>query len=183
MTLSVVNNPPAYCPAGVFGAGVGDGVSSWVALRTKARHEKALAWNLNNRGIGYYLPLLGRPQKSKDRVRYSLCPLFDGYVFLRGSADDRRLAQQTGLVVQVLRVADQERFGRELRGIITAIAARPVALCRPPTAGQRVQIVRGPLAGLEGVVLRSRGCQRLVLQLAGIQQAIRLDLSVDDVLA
>ena len=179
MTLSVADNPPPYCPAGIFGAEVGDGVSSWVALRTKPRHEKALAWDLKHRGIGYYLPLVGRPQKSKNRVRYSLCPLFDGYLFLRGSTDDRRLALQTGLVLQVLRVADQERFGRELCGIVTAIAARPVALCRSPTAGQRVQIVRGPLAGLEGVVLRSRAGQRLVLQLA----AIRVDLAVDDVSA
>ena len=180
MTLSVAENPPPYCPVGIFGAEIGDGASSWVVLRTKPRHEKALAWDLKHRGIGYYLPLLGRPQKSKNRVRYSLCPLFDGYLFLRGSTDDRRLALQTGLVLQVLRVADQERFGRELCGIVTAIA---VALCRSPTAGQRVQIVRGPLAGLEGVVLRSRAGQRLVLQLAAIRQAIRVDLSVDDVSA
>ncbi|MBA2881491.1 hypothetical protein HNR65_001818 [Desulfosalsimonas propionicica] len=52
----------------------------------KIRREKALAGYLADRGIGYFLPMVRRRQSSAKRERYSLLPLFSGYLFFK--ADD-----------------------------------------------------------------------------------------------
>ena len=71
--LKVSENPPRMHP----GAGtLTDLAGTWWVAHTKARSEKALAWDLLRRDIGYFLPLLGRVRFSGGRKRRVLMPLF-----------------------------------------------------------------------------------------------------------
>lgn len=76
----------------------------WWVARTKSRQEKALAWNLVSRNVEYFLPLVSRPQKSKGRMRSSIVPLFNGYLFFRGDQTARSGALKTGKIAQILEV-------------------------------------------------------------------------------
>lgn len=49
------------------------------------------------------------------------------------------------------------------------------------TAGRRVRIKGGPLAGLEGILLRWKGNWRVVLSLQLIQRSVSVDLDASDV--
>jgi transcription antitermination factor NusG len=47
--------------------------------------------------------------------------------------------------------------------------------------GSRVQIVRGPLSGAQGVLLRKKGCLKVVLSVETIMQSVAVELNSCDV--
>lgn len=47
-------------------------------------------------------------------------------------------------------------------------------------AGRRVRVVRGPLAGMEGIVVRRKNRTRLVLSFDLIQRSMAIELDEDD---
>ena len=49
------------------------------------------------------------------------------------------------------------------------------------TVGRRMRIVRGPLAGLEGVLLRKKGNFRFVLSVELIQRSLSVDVDASEV--
>ena len=55
--LKPTENPPRLLPGP---RGVADLSGRWWVGHTRARNEKAFAWDLLSKGIGYYLPLVER---------------------------------------------------------------------------------------------------------------------------
>ena len=49
------------------------------------------------------------------------------------------------------------------------------------SAGRRVRMKSGPLAGMEGVLLRRKGSFRLVISIELIQRSVAVDADVADV--
>src|ERR1700685_2329281 len=73
----------------------------WYAVRTRSRHEKLVARQLETQGIESFLPLLTQTHKWSDRTKQVETPLFSGYAFLRmvHSTDDRvRVLRTQGVV-------------------------------------------------------------------------------------
>ena len=65
----------------------------WWAIFTKSRHEKALARDLERFEIPFFLPLVMRQNRIRNRIVEAYLPLFSGYVFMFGHDDERvRLA-------------------------------------------------------------------------------------------
>jgi transcription antitermination factor NusG len=109
-------------------------------------------------------------------------PLFPGYVFVRMSAGAR---------IRVLEHPSVLRFvtfnGRpaplphgeieRLRVALELGKAEPFPNLIP---GKRVRVRSGPLAGLEGTILRRKGRMRLVICVEAIQRSIIFDLDVTD---
>jgi transcription antitermination factor NusG len=63
-------------------------------------------------------------------------------------------------------------------GLTASLRAEPYSFL---TAGRRVRIVRGPLEGFEGILLRRRGVFRMVLSLELIQRSICIEVDSDAV--
>ena len=179
MTLKLVDNPVPCFPKDLFG---GSGVlPSWLVVRTKPRHEKALAWELNLYQIGYYLPLTLQPQNSHNRSRFSMMPLFPGYLFLRGTPLDRQTALQTGHILQTIQVVDQESLQTQLYWIFRAISVSSVQRCDFAMIGKRVRVIAGPLIGIEGIVIQTKNQSRLIVQVQMIQQAIQVQIACNQI--
>jgi hypothetical protein len=73
----------------------------WYAIRTRSRHEKVAARELDARGITVFLPLLTSVRQWSDRRTEVELPLFPGYAFVRVayfSADRVRVLQASGVV-------------------------------------------------------------------------------------
>ena len=151
-------------------------------VRTKSRQEKALAWSLNKAGISYYLPLVARPQKNRERLRISIVPLFTGYLFLRGTPLERIESLRTGRIAQVIPVEDQVSLRKELQGIsmVTAME-KHLELCDFVKKGQKARVIYGPFAGVEGIVEREKNKTRLILTVQVIGQAVRVEIDIDQV--
>ncbi len=150
----------------------------WWVLHTRPRAEKGLARQLHRRRISFYLPQYERRWRSASRHwRTSLLPLFPGYVFLRGDADSRRHALETNLVVQSLTVGDQRQLVDDLRRvhelIVRGAGLTPEDRLRP---GSPVRLIDGPLAGLEGTILRRGKRLKFFVAVRLLQQGVSAEV-------
>jgi transcription antitermination factor NusG len=128
----------------------------WWCLHTKPRQEKAAARDLRVRGVAYYLPQvvheLRTPQGRKIR---SVVPLFTSYLFLLGDERERVEALKGNRLANVLEVADQGLLTHDLRQIHQMLSSGLAVLPEPMMpVGAKVRIKTGPLAGIEGTVMR-----------------------------
>ena len=181
MTLKISDNPPPCNPENIFDLDL-DCLRPWWVVRTKSRQEKALAWSLKKAGISYYLPLVARPQKNRERLRISIVPLFAGYLFLQGTHMERYESLRTGRIAQVIPVEDQVSLRKELQGIsmVTAME-KHLELCDFVKKGQKARVIYGPFAGVEGIVERGKNRTRLILTVQVIRQAVRVEIDIDQV--
>ncbi len=180
MTLKTSDNPPLCNPENIFDLDL-DSLRPWWVARTKSRQEKALAWSLKKAGISYYLPLVARPQKNRERLRISIVPLFTGYLFLRGTHLERYESLRTGRVAQVIPVEDQVSLRKELQGISMVTMEKRLELCDFVKKGQKARVIYGPFAGVEGIVERKKNRTRLILTVQVIRQAVRVEINIDQV--
>lgn len=155
----------------------------WYAAHTCANHEKRVAEQLRTRGVEHFLPLYSTVHRWKDRrVRLQL-PLFPDYVFVHLPLAERLRVLQVASVSRLVSfgerpVALPEREIDALRhGLGGGLDAQPHPYL---TAGRRVRIRSGPLAGLEGTLLRKKGHFRVVLSLDLIRQSIALEADAAD---
>jgi transcription antitermination factor NusG len=148
----------------------------WVAY-VRSRQEKGLARHLAGQGVGFYLPQTEKRTRRAGRTFVSSLPLFPGYLFFRGTAEARRTALQSDLVVEVLGVRDQERLHAELESLWRLQRAGAPLVPHPYLeVGDEVEIVDGPLRGWTGTVLREKGQLRLVVSVSFLRQSVAAEL-------
>lgn len=148
-------------------------VGGWWVLHTRPRAEKALARKCLDRRLPFFLPLYRRQWTSRGRLLASHLPLFPGYVFLHGDGEARLVALQTNLVAQVLPVPNQARLWEDLIRVHRLIASGlPVAPEPDLAPGTPVEIMRGPLAGLQGKILRQGKQWKFLVEVQFLQQAV-----------
>ncbi len=151
--------------------------SQWMVLYTKPRQEKSLARDLLRQAIPFYLPLVKKTRQYGRRRMASFTPLFDGYLFMLGSEKQRTLSLATNRVVRVLPVNDNLGLITDLRQIERLIEANfPLTVESRLQAGRYVRVRNGPLAGVEGVVLRRRGETRLLVSVNFLQQGASIEI-------
>lgn len=156
----------------------------WYAAYTCARHEKLVSRQLADRQIESFLPLYRSLRRWKDRRKEVDLPLFPGYVFVHVSAQHRlRVLQLPGVVrfvsfngnPAVLPGQDIETLRN---GLQQNIYAEPHPYLR---VGRRVRVMRGPMAGLEGVLSRKKDRLRIVISIDVIMRSVAVELDATDV--
>jgi transcription antitermination factor NusG len=156
----------------------------WYAAHTCANHEKRVAEQLGVREVEYFLPLYVSVRRWKDRRVALDLPLFPGYVFVRMALRDRLQVQQLPGVARLVgfngtpAALPEEEIETLQKSWGTGIHAEPHPYL---TVGQRVRIKSGPLAGMEGVLLRRKGNLRLVISIDLIQRSVAVDANAADV--
>lgn len=183
MTLNPKDNPLPVHPRELLDpGGWPDPVRPWWVARTRTRQEKALARSLRGKDIPYFLPLVSRPQKSQGRMRTSIVPLFDGYLFFQADPAERQTALQTGHLAQAIPVKDQNMLHGQLQAISRVCALEMnLELADFAQPGKTVRIIAGPFAGLSGVVRTIRNTRRLVLNVDAIGQAVAVEIGLDQI--
>jgi transcriptional antiterminator RfaH len=144
---------------------------AWWALHVKPRAEKALARDLLNLEHAFFLPLSKRTWRSRGRSQTSYGPLFPGYLFLQGDDGARLAALQTNRVVHALPVPDGPQLRADLARIFRLLeVGLPIAPEERLQPGMPVVLTAGPLAGLQGKVLRRDSQLRFVVEVDFIQR-------------
>jgi transcription antitermination factor NusG len=150
---------------------------SWWLVHTKSRNEKALAGDLNRLGISHFLPLATVDRSYSGRREKIRIPLFPGYLFMNGDAEERHRTLATNRVASVISVADQERLEEDLEQIRRLVdSEQPVDVWPGIRVGRRCCVISGPLKGLEGVVLRRRGTCRVHLAVHVLGQGAEVEI-------
>ena len=177
MTIAIEKNPSQLYPADLLSE---DSSVSWWVAHTKSRREKTLATFFKNKAISYYLPMIKMRQPNNKRTRYSLMPLFNGYLFFKGGLDERYIAYRSNHIAQVIEVTDQERLCNELKQINHFISINaPLLPYEFLSEGDRVRIKKGPLMGLEGIIDRKKNNHYLVISITSIAQSVAVHIEAD----
>ena len=94
--MPILSAEPALYPASLFQMGQREhGERRWWVLHTKPRQEKSLARQLHDREGSFFLPLMPKRSLIRGKATDSFLPLFGGYLFLLGDANDMQFALQT----------------------------------------------------------------------------------------
>lgn len=153
---------------------------SWYALYTRSRAEKQMHELLLRAGIEAYLPMLKILKQWSDRKKWVEEPLFRSYIFVNISEAE---------YFEVLNTPGSVRF--------ITFEGRPVAI--PPqqieairqfvdtgqdlpdvdlklTPGTIVDIIAGPMKGIQGELLEILGKKKVKIEINGLGQAVYLEL-------
>lgn len=170
--MKLSDNPPVTLP-GVESVLALSG--TWYVAHTKARNEKAVAWDLLRAEISYFLPLVEKVTFSGGRKRRNMAALFPGYVFFNGDVDARYTAFGTNRLANIIAVPDQELLRRELRQLELAVAsAEPIDAYPELQVGRQVRVKSGPLKGVIGLVANREDVTLLVLSVTMLGQSAHL---------
>lgn len=149
----------------------------WWVLHTRPRAEKSLARHLLARNLSFFLPLYLRQWRNQGRLFRSYMPLFPGYIFLRGDAQTRLHALATNQVARTLAVTEPDQLQGDLVRVYRMMQAgmllTPEERLQPGTA---VEIVAGPLAGLEGKILRRGKELRFFVEVRLLQCGVSVEI-------
>jgi transcription antitermination factor NusG len=158
---------------------------TWYAVRVKSRFDETVAKHFQARGYESFLPFYTIRRRWSDRFKEIELPLFPGYVFCRFNPLNRLPILTIPGVVHIVGVGKTPVAVDEAE-IIAIQAAVRSGLPRQPwpflQVGDRVKVVRGPLCGIEGILLYFKGRQRLVVSLTLLQRSVAVEIDEQGVL-
>lgn len=155
----------------------------WYAAYTSANHEKRVAIQLTQRSIEHFLPLYESVRRWKDRRMKLQLPLFPGYVFVRLALRSRLQLLQVPGVARIVGFNGLPSALREeeIEAIKKSLTCGARAEPHPYlTVGRRVRIVRGPLIGMEGLIVRRKKRIRFIISLELIQRSVAVEIEAAD---
>ncbi len=157
----------------------------WYAISTRSRHEKLVRDRLAGIGIEPFLPLAKKLSQWSDRKVWTASPLFSGYCFARFSLMNSHAVLQTPGIVRIVGSLMPEAIPDEELAAIRTLAESDRAFERHDylAEGAWVEVVRGPLTGLRGQLLRKAGHDCLVIRVNLIQQAATVHIDMSEVVA
>lgn len=151
--------------------------SAWWVLHTRPRAEKSLARHFVARNLSFFLPLYQHQWRNRGRLFRAHMPLFPSYIFLRGDAEARRSALETNQVVRALPVADtiqlRDDLARVYRMMQGGMLLAPEEQLQP---GAAVEIVAGPLTGLEGKIIQRGKQMRFFVEVRLLQRGVSVEI-------
>ena len=156
---------------------------NWYALYTASNQEKRVEQHLRMKGVEVFLPLYTVTKRWKNRTTQKIeLPLFTGYLFARIALNERVRVLEVPTVVSIV------GSGRELLPLPDAeidilragLRLRQVDPYPYLRIGNRARIRSGPLAGLEGVVIRKDGHLRVVVSVESIMRSFAVHVYADE---
>jgi transcription antitermination factor NusG len=154
----------------------------WYALSVRPQHEKAVAEQLQAKGLEGYLPLYRAKRRWSDRSKTIELPLFSRYTFCRFNFEQRLRVLQTPSVNSIVGcggkpcpVSDQE-----IASIRTMVnSGLPLSPWPFMRLGQRVRICHGSMQGVEGVLSREKSAYRVVVNVELLNRAVAVEIERD----
>lgn len=158
--------------------------ASWFAVYTSSRHEKRVAKQFWEHGFDNFLPLVEKAHHWSKRAKVHLhLPLFPNYIFVHITPRQRTAVLA---VPGVLAIVGSGHIpsplpDSEIEILRTWVEQGRVEAHPYLSTGERVRIQAGPMAGMEGVLVRRKNELRLVLSLHLIQRSVALEIDACDV--
>lgn len=166
----------------------GPGESQWFAVRTRAQQEKMVRDRLQGQGIEPFLPIMAQVSQWSDRRKLIEAPLFPGYCFAKFVLQEKFTILQIPGVAYIVgggkrgegEPVPQEEIDALRVVTLSGMAYAPCAYHL--SEGDPVEIIRGPLVGIKGRLIRKERDHYIVIGIHLIQHGTTARISVDDVL-
>jgi transcription antitermination factor NusG len=151
----------------------------WYAAYTNPRHEKRVGEQMQGNRIDCFVPLYKSVRRWKDRRKQLELPLFPGYVFVHMALKDRLQVLRLPGVVQLVSFNGKPAALPDIEietlreRLIRNVHAEPHPYLK---IGRHVRVHSGPMAGLEGILVRRKDKFRVVVSIHMIQRSIAVEV-------
>ena len=159
-------------------------IRRWFVLYTRARFEKTVDRQLLDEQIESYLPSQTVIKRWSDRKKKIEQPLFPGYVFIHTTEKERLSAVAASGVVRCVMFNNKVAVVRdvEIENIKRLLGKGHTVEVHPSLpVGTRVRIVRGLLAGIEGILTDISGKRKFAVTLEALNRSVLTEISSGDV--
>jgi transcriptional antiterminator RfaH len=153
---------------------------SWYLIHSKPRQEKVALENLERQGYPCYLPVLRLEKLRRGALVVLDEPLFSRYLFVQLDTDSS--ARSWTPIHSTRGVSRLVRFGVEPARVDDALVAylrqqQAQEVQRLFEPGQRVQVIEGAFAGVEGVFQIDDGQARAMVLIELLSRQVRLPVA------
>jgi transcription antitermination factor NusG len=155
------------------------GSERWYALRVRSNREKIVQAALRSKNYIEFLPMYRKTSQWSDRSRQVERPLFPGYVFSRFDVNRRLPILMISGVTHIVgsgnvpEPVDEAEFETIKRFVASGFPVEPRPYLRE---GEPVLVETGPLSGLEGRLLRSKGQDNLIVSLSLLHRCVAVEV-------
>jgi transcriptional antiterminator NusG len=159
----------------------------WLVLWTRSHCEQLVHDQLAGKGFHPFLPTIDVWSRRANLRRRIRVPMFPGYLFLHDALDkygDVEVRKARGLVTILgdgwdRRAVVPQHEVEAIRRVVTSrVPARPHPYLK---VGQRVRLTRGPMADVEGILLRIKENKGLLVMSVDLLQrsvAVEVDCTL-----
>jgi transcription antitermination factor NusG len=158
------------------------GAATWYALYVMSNAEFVVEDALRGYGIETFLPTWSEVTQWSDRKKTIHRPLFPGYLFARCDDGPRREILRIAGVIEVLpsSLSPAPVDAADIENVRRALAsALPLTPCKYVT-GDAVLIDSGPLAGVRGIVQRTKDGTRVIVKIEMLKRAVSVEIDFRD---
>ena len=154
---------------------------NWYAVYTRSRYEKKSAQLITELGIEAYVPLRRVVRTWSDRRKLVLEPVIRSYVFVKTDhAHYEKVLSVDGVVRYIWFGGKPAIIPEKQINIMKAALGNDVEIQAVPAllkVGMPVRVTAGPLAGMEGELLRFHGRKKVAIKLETLGQTLLFTLS------
>lgn len=161
-------------------------VPNWYVLHTKSRFENVVTEGLQKKSLEVFLPKIKVPSKRRDRKLMIDVPLFPGYLFVKTVLHPQAHLEVVKTVGAVRLVGSKDGPVPVLPDTIESLkimvsSGCPIATGSRFQKGDRVMVVAGPFAGVNGLFVRYRGKGRVVVYIEALGQYAQAEVDEEDI--
>ena len=182
LNVQTNNMPEAVLSPSGFALGK-NSTERWYAAYTCSRHEKSVARQLDERQVQSFLPVYRSWRRWADRRKQIELALFPGYVFVRIALPERLRVLEIPGVVRLVSFNGQPAPlpEHDIEALRNGLEQGMYAEAHPYLqAGRKVRMVRGPLAGTQGILLRKKDKLRFVISLDVLMRSVAVEVDASD---
>ena len=150
---------------------------NWYTAYTLPNFEKKVYADLQKRKVEAYLPLQNVTRRWSDRMKRLQVPLFPNYIFIR-STDCKGITvlNVKGILNFIFFDGHPALVSDSEIDLIKKLANESIQMEPSLVQGDKVKIVRGPLAGMEGRLFNRKGKSRFGVRIETIKQSLSLEV-------
>jgi transcription termination/antitermination protein NusG len=155
----------------------------WFAIHTASNHERAVARQLQERSIPFFLPTYKQVNRWSDRRKEMERPLFPGYLFVHIQLHAKLNVLRVPGVVRLVGSSQgpSEIPPEEIEPLQQAMVSKgQIAPHDCVKVGSRVRVMHGPFAGITGCLVRKENQLRVVVAMESIHQAFSMQVDLRD---
>jgi transcription antitermination factor NusG len=159
----------------------------WYAIQVRSRHEFKVINRLSGAEIEAFLPVVERLSKWKDRKKLVAFPLFPGYLFvhINKNPEKKLIVLKTPGVVRFIghTSGEPEPVPDDQIIPLKKLIENKHELNPYPylKEGQKVRIRKGPLRGVEGILVSKPEQHIFVLSVDILRQGVSVKINASDI--
>jgi transcription antitermination factor NusG len=160
----------------------------WLVIKTRSRAEKKVHADLKTQEIESFLPLQKKLRQWKDRKKWVEMPIISGYCFVHINQKEYEKVLRTNNVVDYIKFEGKPaRIPHTqieyLKKMLTQSEFEVEVSHENFEPGKRVEIIDGPLIGIQGELLSCRGKDRFMLRIHQINAVYSVEVTADKLTA